>query len=74
MVKPEEEKKKSEDPKKTLTNIIMLFTGNNDAVKFVDDYSSMILVAKRKASERKGLKILAPKQMFQRLTIALAQL
>ena len=52
----------------------MIFTGSNDAIKFVDDYSSMILVAKRKASERKGLKILAPKQMFQRLTIALAQL
>ena len=52
----------------------MLFTGSNDAIKFVDDYSSMILVAKRKASERKGLKILALKQMFQRLTIALAQL
>ena len=56
MVKPEEQKKKSENPKKTLTNSNMLFTGSNDAIKFVDDYSSTILAAKRKASERKDLK------------------
>ena len=34
----------------------------------------MILEAKRKATERKGLKILTPKQMPQRLTIALGQM
>ena len=33
----------------------------------------MILEAKRKATEGKGLKILTPKQMLQRLPIALAQ-
>ena len=33
----------------------------------------MILEAKRKATEEKGLKILTTKQMLQRLPIALAQ-
>ena len=34
----------------------------------------MILEAKRKATEGKGLKILIPKQMLQRLSIAHAQM
>ena len=34
----------------------------------------MILEAKRKATERKGLKILTPKEMLQTLPIAFAQL
>ena len=55
----------------------MLFNGINDALKFVDDCSSMILEAKRKAAEEptkgKGLKILTPKQMLQILPIVLTQ-
>ena len=34
-----------------MSNIIMLFNGRNDAVKFVEGYGSMILEAKRKATE-----------------------
>ena len=34
----------------------------------------MILETKRKATEGEGLKILTPKQMLQRLSIALAQI
>ena len=34
----------------------------------------MILEAKRKATEEKGLKILTPKQMLQRLPIALSKI
>ena len=37
--------------KKTLTNINKLFNGRNNAIKFVDYNSSMILEAKRKAAE-----------------------
>ena len=37
--------------KKPLANINMLLNGGNDAIKFVDDYGSMILEAKRKAAE-----------------------
>ena len=38
---------------------------------FFDDYSSFVSEAKHKALEGEGLKILAPKQMLQRLPIAL---
>ena len=46
-----------------------------EAIKFFDDYSSMMSEAKTKAraTKGKGFKILTPKQMVQRLWIALAQ-
>ena len=43
---------KSEKQKKTLANINKLFKGRNDAIKFVDDYGSIILKAKRNAAEK----------------------
>ena len=51
----------------------MLYKGRNEAIKFYDDYSLMMSEAKTKANIGKGLKILTPKQMLQRLLIALAQ-
>ena len=51
----------------------MLFNGRNDANKFMEDYSSIIFEDKRQAIEGDRLKILPPKQIFQRLPIALAQ-
>ena len=51
----------------------MLYKGRNKAIKFFDDYSSMMSEAKSKATKGTGLKILTPKQMLQRLPIALAQ-
>ena len=51
----------------------MLSNGSNDATKFVNDYSSMILEAKRKTTKGKGLKILTPQHKLQRFLIALAQ-
>ena len=54
----------------------MHFNGRNEAIKFYDDYSSMILEAKKIPAENQegtGLKILTPKQMLLRLPIALAQ-
>ena len=45
------------------------------AIKFIEDYGSMILDAKRIVKqEGKGLKILTPNQMLKRLPIALAQI
>ena len=68
---------KTEEQEKTLANINMLFNGRNDAIKFIEGYSSMILEAKKIAAEEPttgtGLKILTPKQLLQRLPIALAQ-
>ena len=56
----------------------MLYNGrNNDAISFIEDYGSIILEAKRKASEKleeqegTRLRILTPKQMLQRSPIAL---
>ena len=52
----------------------MLYNARNNAIKFYEDYSSMVSEAKHKATKGTGLKILTPKQMLQRLQIALAQL
>ena len=67
---------KNDNQKKVLANAYILFNGRNSAIKFIEDYGSMILVAKRLAKEEqegKGLKILTPNQMLKRLPIALAQ-
>ena len=50
----------------------MLYKARNEAIKFYDDYSLMTSEAKNKAIKRTGLKILTPKQMLQRLPIALS--
>ena len=42
-------------------------------IKLFDDYTSMVSEAELKATKETGLKILTPKQMLQRLPIALAQ-
>ena len=74
--------------KKTLSNIENHFNARNSAIKFIEDYGSMILEAKRLAKEQQEgeganemsrvnaserLKILTPNQMIKRLPIALAQ-
>ena len=72
----EKEIKLRSKKKKTLANLNILFNGRNEAIKFYDDYSSMILEAKKMAAEEtegRGLKILTTKQMLQRLPIVLAQ-
>ena len=55
----------------------MLYKARNEAIKFYDDYSSVMSEAKYKAKQNETkvtcLKILTPKQMLQRLPIALAQ-
>ena len=51
----------------------MLYKARNEAIKFYDDYLSMVSEAKPKATKGTGLKMLTPKQMLQRLPIALAQ-
>ena len=66
---------KNANRKKTLTNINTHFNARNNAIKFIEDYGSMILYAKRLAKqEGTGLKILTPNQMLKRLPIALAQI
>ena len=53
----------------------ILFNLRNNAIKFIEDYGSVILEAKRLAKqEGTGLKILTPNEMLKRLPIALAQI
>ena len=70
--------KKSKEQRNTSYNIEMLFKARNEAINFYDDYSLMMPEARTKSKQNnttKGtkLKILTPKQMLQRLPIALAQ-
>ena len=51
----------------------MLCKARKEVIKFFDDYSSMVSEAKNRATQGTGLKILTPKEMLQRLPIALAQ-
>ena len=55
----------------------MQYKARNEAIKSYNDYSLMMSEGKSKAKQNKtkgtGLKILTPKQMLQRLPIALAQ-
>ena len=51
----------------------MLYKARNEAIKFYDDYSSVMSEAKYRAIKGTGLTIFTPNQMLQRLTIALAQ-
>ena len=67
---------KNANQKKILANINIHFNARNSAIKFIEDYGSMILEAKKLAKEQDGtgLKILTPNQMLKRLPIALAQI
>ena len=67
---------KNPEQRKTLANINVHFNARNSAIKFIEDYGSMILEAKKiaKKQEGTGLKTLTPNQMLKRLPIALAQI
>ena len=52
----------------------MLYKVRNNVIQFFDDYSSMASETKLKVTKGTGRKILTPKQMLQRLPIAVAQL
>ena len=67
---------KNAKQKEILANLNMLYNVREDAMKFIEDYGSMILEAKRLAREQEGtvLNILTPNQMLKRLPIALAQI
>ena len=54
----------------------MLYKARNEAIRFLNDYTSMVSEAESKAKNKtsgKKLKILTPKQLLRRLLIALAQ-
>ena len=51
----------------------MFYKARNEAIKFYDYYSSMMSEAKYRATNGTEIKVLTPKQMLQRLPMALAQ-
>ena len=58
---------KNDNQKRTLANINMFFNARDNAIRFIEDYGSMILEAKRLAKVEqvgKGLKMLTPNQML----------
>ena len=74
--KIKKEPKKSQEQKNVLYNIEMLYKARNEAIKSYDDYSLMVSEAKNQAKNQitgTGFKILTPKQLLQRLPLAVAQ-
>ena len=67
---------KNANQKRTLANINILLNARDDVIKYIEDYSSMILEAKKLPREQEGtgLKVLTSNQMLKRLPIALAQI
>ena len=69
--------KKTLKQKKVINNLEKFYLSTEEVVNFFRDYGKIVLDAsyKSKHDETKGtgLKILTPKQMLQRLPIALAQ-
>ena len=51
----------------------MLYKARKSVIEIFDDYSLMVSEANLKATKWTGLRILTPKQMLQRLSIAYAQ-
>ena len=62
----------SEELKSALEIIELLYKLREAVFKLFNDYSSIVFEAKHKARYWKQLKILTPKQVLQRLLIALA--
>ena len=69
--------KKTIDQKETIYNLDKFDKSREEVIKFFRDYietlSDANYDAKQNKTEAKGLKILTPKQMLQRLPIALAR-
>ena len=69
--------KKTPEQKEVINNLEKFYLSREEVINFFRDYGKMVLDAAYKSKQNetkgKGLKILTPKQMIQRLPIALAQ-
>ena len=69
--------KKTLEQKEVINNLEKFYNSREEVINFFRDYIEMLSDAnydsKQNETKGKGLKILTPKQMFQRLPIALAQ-
>ena len=69
--------KKTTEQKEVINNLEKFYLSREEVINFFRDYIEMLFNAnydaKQNETKGKGLKILTPKQMLQRLPIALAQ-
>ena len=69
--------KKTTEQKEVINNLNKFYNSREEVINFFSDYIEMLSDANHNARQNKtegtGLKILTPKQMLQRLPIALAQ-
>ena len=69
--------RKTDNRKKVINNLETFCTSRQEVINFFRDYGKIVLDAAYKSKQNetkgKGLKILTPKQILQRLSIALAQ-
>ena len=69
--------KKTSEQKEVINNLEKFYKSREEVINFFKDYGKIVLDAAYKSKENKtegkGLEILTPKQMLQRLPIALAQ-
>ena len=69
--------KKTTEQKEVINNLEKLFNSREEVINFFRDYTEILsdanYDAKQNKTTGKGLKILTPKQMIQRLAIALVQ-
>ena len=67
-------KYKSPEQAQTISNIENLYNSREDVVKRFNDYAKNMSKNIYESKQGKGLKVLTPKQMLQRLPIALAKI
>ena len=69
--------KKTTEQKELINNLEKFYNSREEFINFFRDYIEMLsdanYDAKQNETKGKGLKIFTPKQMFQRLPIAFAQ-
>ena len=73
-IKQGDPKDKSPEQKKTIDNIKNLYNAREEVVRMYNDYVKNISRYIYDSKQGTGLNILTPKQMLQRLSIALAQI
>ena len=64
---------KSEEQKNTINDVKMFYKAREKVITLFDDYTKIVSKAKYEAKHGKGLRILTPKQMFQKLPAAYVQ-
>ena len=69
--------KKTIEQEETINNLVKFYNSREEVINFFIDYVEMLSDAnfdsKQNETKEKGLKILAPEQMLQKLPIAVAQ-